>query len=979
MKTKQYQNVSCLSPLLLFLCSIMIRTARGHCHHKNYYAEVHVIDDVGRFKHHDGAGQLDLRSALESNECCQKPGIRIQLDASAADLTVLSGDTFSAVSCKNRLVTLNVSYNALHVLPRSLLSPLHNLDHLDLSHNRLTTLHAGMLPDHLLTLNVSHNALTTVQPGLFNNTHCLQNILFSYNHIHTIEAGVFHTGMHSVRYADLSHNAITTFEPWPYFFHKAVHVDLTHNTISRFANTFNFTLTRELYQAVVNLTYNNLTCLTPRDFSIYHQGQLATTFQIRNHWYELGHNPWLCNCCMHALIDFLNHSLLKAWAFDGGYLTCAAPSSLRGRTLDFLLQRPDVLVCDVTEDCPEGCECLDTPHHRYLAITCPTSRHNYTHIPRMLPSHGPLSLNLSRQALSSLEAESGDVSRLQVLDVSNNRVKQVLNSFLDAASNLQVLDLRNNLLTSLPAQLQRLSVSNLRLSGNPLQCSCDLVWLGNWVKAVADNVTLLEEVGTTTQRPQQRTAHSLTSSLSSNTAAHREPNFNLSVAESPSHALHAAQDLVTLQCSRSGGESVDVVSTSLWARDCGSATELHIFVGSGVALVVVLAVMGILWRWRYQVRVLADYVLHARCVPRYSGIHHQAYKTPRDQEFEEYDVYLSVDEDDKKITTFVEAWLLPLLEDKGCNPSRVYLPLRQELPGVCKAKNRVERIGQSNKVLVILSHGYVNNGWCRHEFDHACRHLQDHNPKNLVIVVMDNDPVVQGFINDGKTEGKDDLPEKNITVFEEKREHHDCQVYEHGSPETHRKVTQRVKENIGDVEVHGCYHDARRHRGADAAAAVDVLEIDVLRAMDTVNVVDEDGEMKGERNADTNPHQTVFKTAHAGQNGYVRPNTKTRKSRKGNNGNRRPNDGEHNLFKKLRRSRADQAKTKQLEGKQLRQRQFLEELSQYTEDGQQVALEPLRSFLLEGRYVSASERLFKYKLLFEIFRIRKGVDLIDCD
>ena len=40
-------------------------------------------------------------------------------------------------------------------------------------------------------------------------------------------------------------------------------------------------------------------------------------------------------------------------------------------------------------------------------------------------------------------------------------------------------------------------------------------------------------------------------------------------------------------------------------------------------------------------------------------------------------------------------------------------------------------------MLVVLSSGYASNGWCRHEFDHACYHLQQYNISNLIIVVLD--------------------------------------------------------------------------------------------------------------------------------------------------------------------------------------------------------------------------------------------------
>ena len=49
-------------------------------------------------------------------------------------------------------------------------------------------------------------------------------------------------------------------------------------------------------------------------------------------------------------------------------------------------------------------------------------------------------------------------------------------------------------------------------------------------------------------------------------------------------------------------------------------------------------------------------------------------------------VYVSIDEKDDGVVTWVTSWLLPLLEDRGHNSLSVYFPLRQEVPGVFKAE-----------------------------------------------------------------------------------------------------------------------------------------------------------------------------------------------------------------------------------------------------------------------------------------------------
>ncbi|XP_070210667.1 toll-like receptor 6 isoform X2 [Littorina saxatilis] len=866
----------------------------------------------------------------------------IHLDLSANDLTYLP-DTLFNQPCAEYISSLFLFHNRLSSLTSRTFKLLTGLRHLDLSHNALSFLPRGSLPSSLFCLDLPFNDLREVREDVFHDLTLLDKLDLSHNAISDVQPRAFHTEMQNLGWVSLAYNKLTALESWPYVLGKyvdnnykvkSVSANLSHNMISHFINNIDVNLTKEITGPGVDLTYNNLTTLNQTELSSFVDGKRLSALDLYLRFkLNVKFNPLVCDCHMYWVVEATDNSLLTLNSEAQTYFNCAAPIYLQGRPLGYLLQHPHLLVCDVIDDCPEGCECLETPHLRYMAITCPPSRHNYTHIPRTLPGRGALSLNLSRQALSSLEAGSGDVSRLQVLDVSNNRVEQVLNSFLDAASNLQVLDLRNNLLMSLPAQLQRLSVSNLRLGGNPLQCTCDLVWFGNYVKVVANNATSPEQ---------------------------------------------PSVDVLRLYCMLSDGRKVHVCDTSKWELDCDSSVTLQAVIGGGVALVVVVAAMAMCWRWRYHVRVLANYISSLQCFPCCAGkpeaVKRDVYDMPRGEVLEEYDVYISLDEDDEKISVWASTWLLPLLENRGRNPPRVYLPLRQELLGVCKAESRVERICQSNKVLVILSPSYVNNGWCRHEFDHACRHLQNHNPKSLVIVVLDNDPDVRKYINDDKIHFTEDDTQRRISK---------------------RLNSQKRESAVCGVNVQGCNCDAARQSSTDVV--VNVAENGEVGAEYTVIQLTGTERENTRGDGGTDVEQIILNGIRNGQNrdqnidadhvgvhGIRNGKEAEKKENKldKRNSKRRgigKNGSRNNNSVKLRQSKIEQLATEDLERKQLRQRQFLEELSHYTEDGQQVALEPLRSFLLEGRYVSASDLLFKYKLLFEISRIRKEVDFIDCD
>ena len=486
------------------------------------------------------------------------------------------------------LKTLDVSHNNLSDIRVGLLTSLWSLTALDLSHNNLDLLQPGVLPRRVVHVDVSFNRLTQLMDGVFRRLPYLQSVDVSHNAITVVHPNAFQPGFSHLNVINCSHNHLAVFEPWPYLLNQLLTVDLSHNLISRFTNSINVTVQQEM-MGDVYLTYNRLKHLRQEDFSKYFDGRLPTVmdaaFLFRLH---LQHNPFVCDCHMHWVADGLSNHLLTYLNDAQFYFTCDTPLSLRGRYLGFLIDHPDLLVCDVTEGCPEGCQCRDMPHEGRVVVSCDPHLHTYTHLPQKLPARGWLSLNLSGHELHVLDGDDNDISRLHVLDVSRNQVRQVLASFMDKANHLQVLNLSHNQLTSLPSDLQRLNRFNLYLEGNPLVCSCDLEWLGDWVKAMTHSNTSHSSVSQTAQSAWQ-------------------PVY-AAVSDSLPKSVNTQHDQVSLTCMRSDGREVEVVDTSQWSVDCSPSVKVQALVMCGVLLLGVLVAIGACWRWRYNVRVMTKYM-----------------------------------------------------------------------------------------------------------------------------------------------------------------------------------------------------------------------------------------------------------------------------------------------------------------------------------------------------------------------------------
>lgn len=707
----------------------------------------------------------------------------LSVDLSGNDLTTLPVSLFVNTSCAESILSLNLSRNEISSLEGVKYESVTCLLELDVSFNTISRLTSESLPVSLELFDISHNGLKEIEAGAFANMNSLARLNASHNLLTAVETSVFYGGENkigTVKRVDFSFNRISAFEPWPYGFSQDAYVDLSHNDISHFTNSANLTLSggREMLGAKVNLSHNKLNRLIAEEICAYFNGRRPNAMELGNLALVLSDNPWICDCQFYWLVDVLMHSLVQMYSEVYNYTTCHTPARLHGTQLGYLLKNPDLLTCDVTEGCPAGCTCQDQPHNGFIRVDCDPANNLYTQLPSVLPPKKPLYLNLSGHELHTLESaghsapeRSGSrevksvgadhvtsyISRLYGLDVSRNKLTYIAPSFLNVATNLTLLNVSDNQLTTLPENIRSLSLADIYILGNRLVCTCDFIWFGDWVSATytADN----SPIDTPTTPPLANMPNPRTSDQDLQAAIEymRDQQANKEQTVSPSGTTTPdPQHLTSLRCKTENGEEMLVTDMSVSALGC-RRLAITLLVASGCLLLIIVGVLIVTWRWRYQVTVLLHYCVgdlgrRTRCCRwRHKGrlpnaddvaggtnnVTNGAAGGYNMYAAHRYDVYVSMDESDVAAVDWLKNVLLPFLEGRQL---RVYLPLRQELPGSCKAQARVEAMMRSHSVLILISHNYAQNGWCRYEFDHACCYLeQDQAAGNMVLLVIDND------------------------------------------------------------------------------------------------------------------------------------------------------------------------------------------------------------------------------------------------
>jgi hypothetical protein len=249
-------------------------------------------------------------------------------------------------------------------------------------------------------------------------------------------------------------------------------------------------------------------------------------------------------------------------------------------------------------------------------------------------------------------------------------------------------------------------------------------------------------------------------------------------------------------------------------------------------------------------------------------------------------------------------------------------------------------ISQSRKVLVLLSKSYINNGWCREEFDHACRHVQQHNEKDLVIVLL-HDPNVHKVMDKLMSSAKLKPSNNNNGVL----------------PTVSKQVSfdrsDLPSANHADTLVHSLAERAGNHHHHNVAPIISTVSAKTADANIAITHVDMTAHLGGESDHDDHHDDHPERR---GSHEYLTPDVAEIQRRK---------------------VQRKGSKRKRLSKREAKEAQRLEDLCRFNDCGQEVVLEPLCSYLLEGRYVELSDWLFQHKLLFELSRQRKEKRVAD--
>ncbi|XP_045174462.2 protein toll-like [Mercenaria mercenaria] len=392
---------------------------------------------------------------------------------------------------------VDLSSNNLTEIDKLLFENQSNIKAIHLKDNKLSNLPPHIFEDQhkLVFLDLSNNLLSLIDPNLLENQLYLQELHLEKNRLQFLPQDFLKEQIYTLKFLYLYSNPLKNIPVMPFY---GTHIEIIdiHNShitgesivelvnslrlydfISASAEREAYDLSRKvgkhpLQRRELDLSYCKIRDIRI-DLNIRNKTALNLLKLLESFYIKGNGNPFTCNCQLYVVTLLLSAEEKQSVKMDW---TCMYPQELQGMKVSSLSKRDIYCPLNVT-DCPILCVCYVRYDFSSLIIDCRNI--NVSSLPLKMPK-GRMELWFKNTSLLALESRDY-LLNVSVLDLSENKLTYIAPLAASKLQNVDILNLENNDLTSLPVQIKYKNISRISLTGNAFLCDCHTRWMRAWL------------------------------------------------------------------------------------------------------------------------------------------------------------------------------------------------------------------------------------------------------------------------------------------------------------------------------------------------------------------------------------------------------------------------------------------------------------------------------------------------------------------
>lgn len=417
--------------------------------------EKHSLDSLRGLKEFrlKGNYHMDSESLSLALSELQNSGIK-SLDLSHMNIADLAA-VFSNFT-ESSIESLDISHNSISMLRNNSFDFLVSIKKLDLSWNRIRTLGCGLRDlEYLTHLDVSHNKLTSLDRDELSRQSELRDLILSANHITNLDKGTL-SNLQKLHTLDASNNNIEAFDLSANISSSLQILNLAGNNLLDVGPLINLPKLR-----ILDLSQNKLKNL--KAFLLRNCRNIQAVNFSHNHISEINHQVFKPNVPM--IIDLSYNYLYTIKNFDWFEATHIYLQGNLIRTIDYqaFYAMNNMQLLDLSGN---QIETIEKDTFNYL-----------TNLTTLLLQDNQLTFDPDDASLFRY------MSSLRHLDLSGNSISKLRDSTFQRCLKLEFLSLARNEFSSLNIHVvsDLPALKELRLDRNPFRCSCNLIPLKLWL------------------------------------------------------------------------------------------------------------------------------------------------------------------------------------------------------------------------------------------------------------------------------------------------------------------------------------------------------------------------------------------------------------------------------------------------------------------------------------------------------------------